>query len=333
VPPPSARASLQAYRLSQGATSQGTPQVQLFGTTVSGQANLLELSVDGPTTPSALQPVLAEQAGVAVSLGDSAPTGTYQSYLPDSDAPAVSAPATDFPAPTAAGTASGGTGGVIALPSWWVGMCDTGDYAAASQSLTGTAIPAYPLSASAVWEGGLVACGPRPEYGEGPDVSVRFPGAQWSVLEWECVELSMRWMYEAWGVNPFPANGSGVVWNDAATQSQYNPDRPALEAIANNGIGPMPVPGDVLSYGATSTAGHTSVVTGVDIDANGDGTVTVLEQNASPTGWDTVSVSDWILGGFDGGVTGWLHNPAFRLGGGTRAEPPVPPGIEALPPA
>jgi hypothetical protein len=191
--------------------------------------------------------VLAEQAGVAVSLGDSAPTGTYQSYLPDSAAPAVSAPATDFPAPTAAGTASGGTGGVIALPSWWVGMCDTGDYAAASQSLTGTAIPAYPLSASAVWEGGLVACGPRPEYGEGRDVSVRFPGGQWSVLEWECVDLSMRWMYEAWGVNPFPPNGSGVVWNYTATQSQYNPDRPALEAIANNGIGP-------IRYQATSSA-------------------------------------------------------------------------------
>jgi hypothetical protein len=359
---PTARASLQAYRVSQGASSLGTPQAQLFGATVSGQANLLELAVNGATpspvavsewvteeggglwllrvaeevgaagTASALQPVVAEEASIAVTLGDSAPTGAYQSYQPNSSAPATTGPATDFPGPTAAGAAPGGVGGAVPLPSWWEGMCDTGDYAAAARNLTGNAIPAYPLSASAVWAGGLVACGPRPEYGEGPDVSLRFPGAQWGVLEWECVELSMRWMYEAWGVDPFPANGSGVVWNYASTQGQFNPDGPSLEAIANTGIGPMPVPGDVLSYGATSTAGHTSVVTGVDIDTAGDGTVTVLEENASPTGWDTVSVSHWILGGFDGGVTGWLHNPAFRLSGGTQAEPPVHPGVEALPP-
>jgi hypothetical protein len=359
---PSARASLQAYRLSQGATSLGTPQAQLFGAEVTGQANLLELTVDGPTPSpvavsewvaeegsglwllrvaeevdgatslSALQPILSEEASVSVNLGDSAPSGAFQSYQPDASAPAASAPATDYPQPTAAGTAPGGTGGAIALPPWWNGICDTANYAAAAQDLTGTAIAAYPLSSSALWDGGLVACGPRPEYGEGPDVSVHFPGAQWSVLEWECVELSMRWMYEAWGVDPYPANGSGVVWNYSSTQSQYNPSGPALEAIANTGIGPMPVPGDVLSYGATSTAGHTAVVTGVDIDASGNGTVTVLEENASPTGWDTVDVSDWVLGGFDGGVTGWLHNPAFHLGSGIQAETPVHPGVEALPP-
>jgi hypothetical protein len=140
-------------------------------------------------------------------------------------------------------------------------------------------------------------------------------------------------MYEEWNVEPYPANGSNVVWNYAAFQSQYNPDGPVLTAVANNGVGPMPVPGDVLSYGATSTAGHTSVVTGTNIDANGDGTVTVLEQNASATGWDTVTVTDWVLGGFDGGVSGWLHNPSIRVGGGPAPLTPAQSRTHALAPA
>ena len=65
----------------------------------------------------------------------------------------------------------------------------------------------HPLGAH--WHG-LVACGPGPTQG-GSDHSVAFfPGA-WGEFEWECVELSMRWMYLAWGVNPYPANGWDVV--------------------------------------------------------------------------------------------------------------------------
>jgi hypothetical protein len=192
----------------------------------------------------------------------------------------------------------------VAFPSWWSGTCDTNHYQAASGQ------PAHLLSSGAVWDG-LEACGPRPGYNEGPDESVDLPGARWSVLEWECVELSMRWMYLAWNVEPFPANGKGVVWNYSAFQAQYDSSGPALVATANDGSGSLPQPGDVLSYGATTTYGHTSVVTAVDVDNDGNGNISVLEQNASPTGWDTVPVRDWVLGGLDGGVSGWLHDPGF----------------------
>ena len=207
-------------------------------------------------------------------------------------------------APPSDANSADAAGAGVPTPSWWNGACDTNTYQAAADE------PAYSLGAD--WDG-LEACGPRPYYGEGPDVGVRFPGASWGVLEWECVELSMRWMYLAWGVEPYPANGSGVVWNYSTFESTYNPGGPPLEPISNDGSGPMPQPGDVLSYGATSSAGHTSVVTGTDIDAGGNGTVTVEEENASADGWDTVPVTDWILGGFDGGVSGWLHNPDFTL--------------------
>ena len=102
------------------------------------------------------------------------------------------------------------------------------------------ASPAYPLGAD--WDG-LEACGPRPYYGEGPDVGVRFPGASWGVLEWECVELSMRWMYQAWGVEPYPANGSGVVWNYSTFESRYNPGGPPLSRSAITAVAPCRSPG------------------------------------------------------------------------------------------
>jgi hypothetical protein len=329
-----ARASLQAFRESQHATALGHPQAELFGTAVSGNANLVALDVDGPTpTPTVLVEWVTEAFGgvwlvrdsqAVMGQGGSAQVEAATAQAADIIVAAAAAPATqaaefipdtngpihlpnDFPTNHLADETPALP--TVPTPSWWNGVCDTNNYSAAAQALTGQALPAYPLSAGAVWNG-LVACGPRPAYNEGPDVVVHYPGAGWGVLEWECVELSMRWMYLAWHVDPYPANGSGVVWNYATFEPSYNPMGPPLQAIANNGSGPMPQPGDVLSYGATSSAGHTSLVTATNIDASGDGTVTVLEENASPTGWDTVSVSGWVLGGFDGGVSGWLHNPA-----------------------
>jgi len=352
-----ARASLEAFRLSQKAVSVGNPEATLFGTQVSGAANLVDLAVDGPTltptlvvewateaegglwlvrvaeevgspgTPAQANSVLTQLAGITVAAGESG-TGTGPAeYQPDTAPPPSAVNGVEE-----AGEAGSGTlPPPVTTPSWWSGTCDTGNYAAAAETLVGQALPAYPLSTGATWDG-LTACGPRPGYGEGPNVSVDFPGAQWGVLEWECVELSMRWMYEEWHVDPYPANGSGVVWNYSTFQSQYNPDGPALTSVANNGNGPMPVPGDVLSYGATSTAGHTSVVTATSIDAAGDGTVTVLEENASATGWDTVTVTGWVLGGFDGGVTGWLHDPTVRGSDGPAPLQPAQGRSGALPP-
>ena len=106
------------------------------------------------------------------------------------------------------------------------------------------------------------------------------------------------------GVSTVPRQRQRGRWNYSTFESTYNPGGPPLEPISNDGSGPMPQPGDVLSYGATSSAGHASVVTGTDIDAGGNGTVAVVEENASADGWDTVPVTDWILGGFDGGVSG-----------------------------
>ena len=96
----------------------------------------------------------------------------------------------------------------VRFPPWWSGDCDVNNNP-----------ESFPLSS---WDG-LTACGPGPNRG-GADVPVEFFPAAWGELEWECVELSMRWLYLEYGVRPYPANGSGVVANysrgTAATSSR-----------------------------------------------------------------------------------------------------------------
>jgi hypothetical protein len=182
----------------------------------------------------------------------------------------------------------------VSPPSWWGGTtCDTGNYPAS-----------HPLGAS--WDG-LVACGPGPNAG-GTDHLAHFFNGAWGELDWECVELAMRWMYLAWGVHPYPANGDQVAANYATYKSTYNPNGPNLQYVSNGTTGVAPVPGDVLSYSSV----HTSVVTASTVNGSGNGTLTVIEENVGTgDGWGTLTVSGWQVSGT---VTGWLHNPAWSSG-------------------
>ena len=186
----------------------------------------------------------------------------------------------------------------VTSPTWWKGgICDPGN-APGSAAL------------GASWHG-LVACGPGPTQGGSDHVVYFFPGA-WGELEWECVELSMRWMYLAWGVNPYPADGWDVVRDYPIYRSRYNPGGPQLLVVTNGTVGAAPQPGDVVSLGRTQydDFGHTAVVTASAVDAQGNGTITVIQQNGGSgnDGWATYPVSGWLVAD---GVTGWLHNPSW----------------------
>jgi len=190
----------------------------------------------------------------------------------------------------------------IGSPDWWQGgTCDPGD-APGSRSL------------GASWRG-LVACGPGPTQGGTDHIVSFFPGA-WGELEWECVELSMRWMYLAWGVNPYPADGWDLVRNYglSSIKAEYNPNGPQLVVVANGTAGAVPQPGDVVSVGRTREDGfgHTAVVTANAVDEQGNGTITLIQQNGSTgnDGWATYAVDNWIV---SDGVTGWLHDPSWSL--------------------
>jgi hypothetical protein len=126
----------------------------------------------------------------------------------------------------------------------------------------------------------------------------------------------MRWMYLAWGVNPYPADGWDVVRNYdlASIKAKYNPDGPELIVVANGTVGAVPQPGDVVSVGPTKddSLGHTAVVTANAVDAQGNGTITLIQQNGGvgDDGWVTYPVNDWLVAN---GVTGWLHDPSWTL--------------------
>jgi hypothetical protein len=190
---------------------------------------------------------------------------------------------------TASTSASSAT---LPTPSWWNGWCDTNYYTSKS------GMAAYQLGTTSFL--GLVACGPRPAFDGSPDIGVSFFSGAFGQLEWECVELSMRYMYQRFNINPYPANGSKVVWNYSGSK---------LAKVSNGAAGAAPQPGDVLSYGATSTVGHTSVVIGSSVDGSGNGSITVMEQNASRTGTASISVSGWVVKPSWTTVSGWLHDP------------------------
>ncbi|MGD0084625.1 MAG: CHAP domain-containing protein [Acidimicrobiales bacterium] len=210
------------------------------------------------------------------------------------------------PAAETGAEATGGSSHAVRLqpndtlprPSWWNGPCDVGN-----NSIS------YKLTANF---DGLQACGPGSDQSGDNYLVQFFPGA-WGEYEWECVELSMRWMYLAWGVKPYGANGNGVV----ADYPNGSPGYPTIDVVKNGTAGKAPQPGDVLSIDNSDDFGHTEVVASSSVNGYGDGTVTAITENdgAGSNGWASLPVTDWLVSdGIPGdAVLGWLHNPAWSL--------------------
>src|SRR5262249_35706230 len=94
----------------------------------------------------------------------------------------------------------------LPYPSWWNGAaCDT------LKVPTSATLGAYYR--------GIPACGP-PDLPTDNSTVVTFPGG-WGEWEWQCVELSMRFMWLAYGIKAYDANGNEVV--DHYTDPQRNP--------------------------------------------------------------------------------------------------------------
>lgn len=182
----------------------------------------------------------------------------------------------------------------LPVAAWWNGECDSGNY-----------LGARPLGAS---YRGVQVCGPRPGADHAANRLVQFfPGA-WGELEWQCVELSMRYLYIAYGVKPYGANGKDVYANYSTVYGGN------LEKVPNATVGREPAPGDVITFGptVTSPSGHTGVVTAETVGDDGNGTITILSQNDTADGWRTLKVGAWSVDGPAGGlgaVPGWLHSP------------------------
>lgn len=305
------RAALRAYREEQGGGPWDGALMRLFGDDVIGFTSVVDVHLRGEEpVPVAITEWVVEAGPRLWIVRASQELKRDEALQPSMGALVISfsdsvlssrdlaQPSTSLramergrPLPEHARVATGQASDLPA-PPWWEGECDTVNFRAA------TGVAAYPLGAE---YRGMRACGPRPWADGGPERWVDF-GAGNSQIEWQCPEISKRFLYLAYGIPPYPANGSQVVSNYTGN---------VLEKVWNCTSGRAPQPDDVLSYGATTTYGHTSVVVASHVDATGNGTVEVIEQNSSPDGYGVLDVADWCVAG--GYVTGWLHRPDWTV--------------------
>ncbi|HEY6008873.1 MAG TPA: hypothetical protein VIU40_11165, partial [Geobacteraceae bacterium] len=74
-------------------------------------------------------------------------------------------------------------------------------------------------------------------------------------------------------------------------------------------------PGDILTENASpqNAFGHAAVITAVNLDASGTGTISILEQNAYPSGARSMHVTAWNVDpdawAHSQTIQGWLHHP------------------------
>ena len=310
------RAILHAFRASQGAkTLAKGPELSIFGKMVSGETNLLKLPLYGTQIKTAVMTEYIVEAGQRLWLvrltqeqisggmtADAAST-LFLSRLasinissstlnqPSTHRAAIAKEAKQFHPTFSQGAVRANN---LPFPGWWSGTCDSNHYN-----------PAIGWNAWQMNSGynGVYPCGPRPAYANANiDYLVRFYSGAWGEYEFECVELSMRWMYLANGVRPYGANGNQVVSNYSSG------DGGNLHSYSNYpGCCGYPMAGDVLSYCSTCSAGHTSVVIATSVDGNGNGSITVMEQNATHGGLQQLTVSNYeVINAPEGFVYGWL---------------------------
>ena len=307
---------LKNARIAQGGQVKAGPAAAIFGSSVSSIASLVSLKIHGDTPSKVVIVEWAADAGKRlwiIRYSQEVTAGLNQStddtintvvqsltnvivsskdiVNPSTSAKYFAAP---NPPPPGAGIIAQAAGD-YPYPSWWSGDCDKNNFPGS-------------FAMGGIYKG-VKACGPV-----NTQRGVQFAPGLHGELEWQCVELSMRFMYLAYGILPYSGNGKDVVWN-------YTPkstDKVNLVKISNDTAGKPPQAGDVLSYGTTSTYGHTSVVTGSNVDGSGNGTITILEENVSSAsnGTETLTVKNWhVSSGMI--VTGWLHgnNPVPTISG------------------
>ena len=133
------------------------------------------------------------------------------------------------------------------------------------------------------------ACGPIPGSGT-PDYGDAFESSPWG---FQCTELANRFLWEAWGISPI----FGAALDGANFAATVHADYPSVPDIANGTPGQPYLPGDIVSFSGSSLEpdGHVAVVIASTEDGSGNGQVTVMEENASSSGQETLTVSNWML--------------------------------------
>jgi len=149
----------------------------------------------------------------------------------------------------------------------------------------------------AAWSGGglvVPACGPTPGAGDTAAPVYAYRGALWTA-GYQCVEFSERYLYDRFGVT------MNVVTNGDQVAAHYAANYAGLFLVVRNGTPHRaPAAGDVLSLSTapgfdSASGGHTAVVQSSSVNAAGNGTVTVVEENAAASGVAVLPVAGWTV--------------------------------------
>jgi hypothetical protein len=222
---------------------------------------------------------------------------------PSAVSPTPASSASEPAVPTSFGGAIPSTAGdppAVSNPPWWNGVCDSG------------VDSSYGVAGS--WDG-LVACGSDgPDYQTGGTFNLDdAPGSptteEW---DWECPELSTRWLDEEFHLPILYANGYQVVDNYwAYITSHPSKTWPLTHVTPATATAGSLGPGDVLSFASVNGGpGHTDIVTSTSLNSSGTGYIYTLNENDG--GFFYIPVTNWAFGvnDFDGNeqvATGWLH--------------------------
>ena len=168
-----------------------------------------------------------------------------------------------------------------------------------------------PLIAGCAWATWVSNCSNLTVYGNGSsfgDVGCGPPNGCTFGPEFQCTELVQRYAHYAYGEpNTWDGADGGAAyqfWGDA-------PNLPIPLAQFGNGGGVLPQQGDIVVFGPGwigsywDPDGHVAVVTGIDVAG---GTVSIVEENGSPSGHSTLSLRGTTVTG--NGYTptiGWLR--------------------------
>jgi alpha-tubulin suppressor-like RCC1 family protein len=317
------QAALQTFRTQQGGTALPAPAATLFGQQVQAISNLVPLSIlPGAPTPVAITEWVTEMGQRLWVFRLAQATLNNPLFTPPALLPGMSAASSGPMNPDNPGKNKGGSNGSsdsspggIPYPYWWNGQeCDSDYY-------FNTGVYHERPHQIAAWDG-LIACKPMPHGNENRDIKRQFTDQSGNAVgvpqfEWECVELSKRWLWLAYGLPAQSGNGNNMM-------SAYQ-NAPGITAIYQKGATVPPVTGDVMSWGPDAVWGHTAVVTDSHVDpSTGDGFIMVIEQNNDPTGVGKVNVNHFQVDGRGGSTIGWLHHGAPPVGGSASGTYPRP---------
>lgn len=300
------RTALNDYRTQQGGTPSPAPVVSLFGQSIAGSYSIVDLITSDETAQSTLIAewiVEAESRLWIVRISRDVSDGTnvvgfvnllsgleitmtgFSPRIVKDDRNSLSTLA-----PLNESLLSIHSVNALSTPPWWNGECNAGNNPGS-----------FRLNPNYDFEG-LVACGPIGESTEADKVDFDPSDPNNSPqYEWQCTELAKRYLYLKYGIPSFSAHGKDVVNN---MPGEYIGS--LFERIDNGTPQKPPMSGDVISFGASTTFGHVAVVTSASVNANGNGTIWIIEQNWSSGGQRSLPVTNWRVGG-SLSVTNWLR--------------------------